>query len=68
MNHFKISFVQNHVASTKDFTSKDGLTIQSKIHLFNIALFFQSIIFHLHYCIAVFLPLYLKKFVSSTKL
>ncbi len=68
MNHFEISFVRNHVACTKDFTSKDGLTIQSKTRLFNIALFFQIIIFHIHHCIAVFLPLYLRKFISSTKL
>ena len=68
MNHFEIAFVRNHVACTKDFLSKDGLTTQSKIHLFNITLFFQCIIFYFHHCVTVFLPLYLRKFVSSTEL
>ena len=68
MTHFEIWFVRNHIACTKCITSKDGLTIQSKTRLFNIAIFFQIIIFHIHHCIAVFLPLYLRTFISPTKL
>ena len=68
MNHFETWFVRNHIACTKYITSKDGLTIQSKTCLFNIGLLFPLIIFHIHHCIAVFLLLYSRKFISSTKL